>query len=1012
MEYIEAASGVYPSTEGFLRLLRAMVVMGGCPSTLGDSWRVRAGCSPYIEYVLHLVLPRSMGTFSGLPPLPFRSLEDKNRLLSAAFEVIDACITRYVVPMSLASATDKDIQRSFTREKVTAEKVLGLASLVDGVVVPTTMADSKSFIYDFRPMDSSLLPKPLQPPGGSVPQRVLASPLPLPKSPGFLVLAEALMSTSGSFFEVLAAVLGNSVSSSDGADADRFALCYALFGATPPTVASTKARNKSSLSDILVSLQTSNRPCFETATKLRHKITYLVLNILCAAASREENFQLALTSSNGPTSIIPVLRFQAKCSTPRAIDLQLSRVGQLLSVRHLVPALVDCIGYDGTEDIDFSASSVALYFYVQKLEKQNLRADLVSAAFARRLWSLSEQCLDDPRQAQLLRTILDRVLADLRSGQFSPLLGSTNSPAAGFDAIIGILKSANFVASPTTSAMAASCYEIAYLIEVYPMFSAFLSSLEFWAIQLSTVVQLISQHYDMLGTNLLDGNVALSVAWILKGLAGELRPLLSSPVVAHILPATRPIKYKRTLSLLFDENCFVRLVHRIPVDQPVYSAALSDALHVVLGGALLSCAALGDTIETSQIITALVDQLSLKVHPETARSLALCIYLATIHTPMAGEGIGRLAVVLANSLGIGGIASGILSSALEISLHRWLPTEGGIPDQAPFLRAATVLIRRSCQVSDGFPMIADSDAIMARSCLKVLLMTVLDDNTAHRLLTDPGDFRHASPPINTFVKHLSKLDSNVPFLLHAIAVHRFGTDLLFEADVFGALTAAAVGYTRHESQIEYSTFQSPTMTIAPPPFWSGHLKLMSLMIAGASGDRKLEIAGRAINVLSRYEVSSTNLLNRFPSDGEEALAFCRCCALAHGAVDRERSSMTSPSVPVTGYRTISVLTMHIAENLLPEALQTPLPAHLMSTKNSVDSDVVAVCHEDSTWWDKLDLSGTGAPKMRQVFLYGIAYVLSGRCFLPRTSMVSAFSHIYFYPVYSAVGASSSRPDSV
>lgn len=261
MEYIEAAIGMYPSTVGFLRLLRALVVTGGCPSTLGDNWRVRAGCSPYIEYVLHLVLPRIMGTFSGLQPLPFRSLEDKNRLLSTALEVVEVCITRYVVPMPLASATDEDIQRSFTREKATAEKVLGLATLVDRVVVPATISDSKSFIYDFRPIDSSVLPKPSQQASGSVPnQRVLASPLPLPKSPGFLVLAEALNGNRGSFFDVLAAALCNAVASSDGADADRFALCYAFFGATPPTMASTKNRKNRSLSDILVSLQTSNHP--------------------------------------------------------------------------------------------------------------------------------------------------------------------------------------------------------------------------------------------------------------------------------------------------------------------------------------------------------------------------------------------------------------------------------------------------------------------------------------------------------------------------------------------------------------------------------------------------------------------------------------------------------------------------------------------------------------------------------------------------------------------------------
>jgi hypothetical protein len=95
MEFVESRRGCYPSTCGFLELLSSLFSVVGSPAGLGQNWRVRTGCAPYIEYVIYYVLPRVTGRFEHFPPLPFRHKAEKTRLTTIALKVMNVVLTRY-----------------------------------------------------------------------------------------------------------------------------------------------------------------------------------------------------------------------------------------------------------------------------------------------------------------------------------------------------------------------------------------------------------------------------------------------------------------------------------------------------------------------------------------------------------------------------------------------------------------------------------------------------------------------------------------------------------------------------------------------------------------------------------------------------------------------------------------------------------------------------------------------------------------------------------------------------
>uniref|UniRef100_A0A7S4I8C0 Uncharacterized protein n=1 Tax=Odontella aurita TaxID=265563 RepID=A0A7S4I8C0_9STRA len=124
MEQVEAVDGTYPSTEGFLCLLAALIDSAGCPPDLGAPIAAptaipvgvsvaavqpggnqpqqgrRPGCAPYVEYVTDFVLPRAVGgsRSDDEAGLYFAAPGDKSRLISRALEVVYLALARYVVP--------------------------------------------------------------------------------------------------------------------------------------------------------------------------------------------------------------------------------------------------------------------------------------------------------------------------------------------------------------------------------------------------------------------------------------------------------------------------------------------------------------------------------------------------------------------------------------------------------------------------------------------------------------------------------------------------------------------------------------------------------------------------------------------------------------------------------------------------------------------------------------------------------------------------------------------------
>lgn len=145
--------GFYPSTEGLLHLITTLVSVGGCPSDLGRFRRARSGCAPYIEFVIHFVLPRAMGTHQHDGGLPFRTLADKSRLVSLALEVVEAVLLRYVVPPangSLATQSPTDSSNATMVAVQTVRDLLALRQLPTTFLfvpmMPTTMVLPPTFV--------------------------------------------------------------------------------------------------------------------------------------------------------------------------------------------------------------------------------------------------------------------------------------------------------------------------------------------------------------------------------------------------------------------------------------------------------------------------------------------------------------------------------------------------------------------------------------------------------------------------------------------------------------------------------------------------------------------------------------------------------------------------------------------------------------------------------------------------------------------------------------------------
>ena len=472
MDHVESKKGIYPSTEGFLDLLKSLVSSVGCPSDLGQSSRGRTGCTPYIEYVVHFALSKALGVNSQ-PQLPFRVASDRSRLVSRALAVVEAVIIRYNMPTGTLSRNIDGGASPFP--------VLGLQAVFDQVHVTSNETGANEVVNDFKSMTTSMsisasdiLDKTerLRSTASSFnnQSRVVpgstATGIPVPKSPGFTILVEMLSSSCGILLQELAIVLTecggpSGVLPSFGEQSDRMNMAYAVFCSTPPTFNSAKEGSKQNghrkpLQNLLKPfspkfLSTNIDDNYvDNPILWRETSIALALKILCAAAVREDAFIEALsTAKEKPLKIIPVLQFQGLKSgggrgnhsniaiDMTAKDVQVSRLTDLLfsiqNSRFLRSTIVEYVGYNEMHEMqttEISASALSMVYRMQQTipahsslctligDESDKSATRLSQSFASRL-IISSKKVGDTGNSQVMIMILNWILSDLRKGSIS-----------------------------------------------------------------------------------------------------------------------------------------------------------------------------------------------------------------------------------------------------------------------------------------------------------------------------------------------------------------------------------------------------------------------------------------------------------------------------------------------------------------------------------------------------------------------------------------------------------------
>ena len=650
MEHVESQMGWYPSTEGCLEVISSLIQTAGCPSSLGQNWRIRTGTAPYLEYVTDFVLPRALGT-QGVSKLPFRVPGDESRLVTKALHVIQAILVQYSVP-------SQALKRSAVDNISSA--VLGMPSVNERWI---SNKNDDGLIDDFenQTVSSSLVtPSSSQTSTGGSAQS--ASPMvvaalehiPRAKSPGFVIMADLLSSSaaSGGILEALALVIAGSggasgVHSIFGFTGDEMSLAYASFGPTVPDLSSAiegaqEGGPTKSMQYFLKSFHPNidnlvmDDIDFDRGIFWRESSIQVALQILCAAAMREEAFFVAVTSSKTPLKIVPTLRFQKiryGSSNLKIVHVAPSRFSTLLfsspDAQYLRGAIVEYIGYSAAdEETDAQLSNAALclaYFMLAKIRLQGgvqtlagpEKPRLLANAASVRLVTSARRSLT-PWDTESTSLILNLILSELRTGTVTDgghaqvLLGLPSTTNGGnwmpdrpsyanadcFDAILEILHGVDYMASKEQSAVASQCFEILFRlynlagnadirslrIAVYT--AQRLRAVGFWTTNLFLFLSSRGSE-PLLNAGSLDLEVcnpdALHCcAWLLKGVACEINLLIGfasrsldavdATVAALISP--RPVMCQQLLDLLFsgDEPLIINLVRNLPLENVTMSS--------------------------------------------------------------------------------------------------------------------------------------------------------------------------------------------------------------------------------------------------------------------------------------------------------------------------------------------------------------------------------------------------------------------------------------------------------
>lgn len=550
LEQIECRAGQYPSTEGFLQLLTSLFVAAGSPADIGRGTRTRPGCTPYIEYVADFVLPRALSSKKDTLPLPFRTASDKSRLVSRGLEVIEAVLVRYTVPPPVATSPvpplvdEKKNQRLATNE---ASQMFGLSTLVEKIVIAPKENDAKEYARDYRdtavvrvapgPHDESTFgqsPSVIET-VKTEPQFPGVPPVPRAKSPGFTVLTEILHTSVGPLLKAVVKVLtdeegARGIRNFCGLEGYKELVTQALFGQTPPTVLSARAKSTDTshvspqalLQPLLPQLEAfaADR---DDAVCWRENSIILALRILCAAAAREEALCKAVSAGQTMLKIVPVLRFQRRTFPPSGVVVRSVQVSRLVDLmisfgRSTIPSgiyveplpaviqYVQCAASSIDHDANISSPAVALTYYASQTlgTNESIRAlvgahrdglsrfakamgnrlsrsakhaasqvdnDVASLILESILSTFRRECARETSIAHVILGLPFMVNGNWINGTYEN--GFQRAERGGvtrdcFDAILERLANLDFLIDSSSSYLAARCFEIIYrLTEVY-----------------------------------------------------------------------------------------------------------------------------------------------------------------------------------------------------------------------------------------------------------------------------------------------------------------------------------------------------------------------------------------------------------------------------------------------------------------------------------------------------------------------------------------------------------------
>ncbi|GAX19756.1 hypothetical protein FisN_37Lh024 [Fistulifera solaris] len=637
MEYVEAATGVYPSTKGFLDMLKSLIKSGICPNDLGSVWRSRTGCTPYIEYVVDYILPRLSRPFQGFPLLPFRSSNDKLSITVRACEIVKEALSNYLIAEAIGDTYELCLLK--------AKAVLGIDNLADSVVTQPRMTDGPlDYLRDFglllsgtsNSVEGSKLNNAKVEIGAPIiePAQTFKAGFPPTKSMGLTILSSILSLTDATLFETLVLLTRDLAESFPGSTAsDQFSAAAALYIATPPSFLSSKDGSRVSNApfseyNALEALRPSLSSCSVSRTlKYRQRLEVAILQILCAALVREEALIALKNSAKRKISVFSILAFEAngqRYSNVKERDLHLTQLSKHIeSVDMRSSFLLDLIAMSSVSTkldeiyrVQRASAATAIIFYVQRslgslkdtdllVRRRDGRNGLLARAFASQLLCSSE-LLPNEAASELIEVILGTLVKELRlikqSANASFLLALLGLPEdmstdllifkkSGqqrigdcFDAILQLIERQCFEQYVEHFFLGSMCYEIMYRLCSFnaASFSQVAASyavqrlrdVDFWPQQLK--VGLLSASEVASSNNAQSLYKVHALSWIMKGAAAELGVICGLGKPSSGSSVTRNTdQYSRFMRRVFDINFFANILDVLPLEKMPLDHSLS-----------------------------------------------------------------------------------------------------------------------------------------------------------------------------------------------------------------------------------------------------------------------------------------------------------------------------------------------------------------------------------------------------------------------------------------------------